>query len=169
MSQTIEDFTNFFEPQKEKHYFCISDSINESILLLDQIIKHEMININTDFEVVEVLGISNELTQVIINLIKNATEAFVRNSILIREVSISVKKVKNFAIIEVSDNAGGIAKTNIEKIFEPYFTTKFNSSGTGLGLFMSKMICEQGLNGSLNVQSKKNDTVFSIKLPIDEK
>jgi len=169
MSLTIEDFSNFFEPQKEKHSFCIKKSVNESIKLLQKIISKEMISIQTDFESVQVIGVSNELTQVIINLIKNSIEAFVKNSILIREIFISIKKVNNFVIVEVSDNAGGISKINLEKIFEPYFTSKFNSTGTGLGLFMSKMICEQGLNGSLNVKSKKNTSTFTIKLAINEK
>ena len=169
MSQTIDDFTNFFQPQKEKHYFCINESINESLSLLDKIIKDEMISIKTDFEPIEVLGISNELTQVVINLIKNSQEAFVSNSILVREISIEVKAKGGFAIVELSDNAGGVKKEVLERIFEPYFTTKHNSTGTGLGLFMSKMICEQGLNGSLDVRSKKKTTTFTIKIPIHEK
>ena len=168
MSQTIDDFTNFFQPQKEKHYFCITESIKESLSLLDKIINEDMISIKTDLEPIEVLGVSNELTQVIINLVKNSQEAFISNSILIKEISISVKKVKGFAVVEVVDNAGGISKEIQERIFEPYFTSKFNSTGTGLGLFMSKMICEQGLNGSLEVKSKKNTTTFTIKVPIHE-
>ena len=68
----------------------------------------------------------------------------------------------------MQDNAGGISKENIEKIFEPYFTTKHKSRGTGLGLFMSKMICEQGLHGTLDVKSKKKTTTFSIKIPLDD-
>ena len=75
----------------------------------------------------------------------------------------------DFAYIEVSDNAGGIKRELHEKIFEPYFTTKHNSTGTGLGLFISKMICEQGFNGSIELKSKKNMTIFRIKMPLDEK
>ena len=166
MSQTIDDFTNFFNPQKEKHPFNISDSVNESLGLLDKMLGIEMISVTTDFEDLRVLGISNELTQVIINLIKNAKDAFVTNSILIREISITTKKQDDFALIELQDNAGGISKENIEKIFEPYFTTKHQSSGTGLGLFMSKMICGQGMDGHLDVRSKKGVTTFSIKIPL---
>ncbi|EDZ61346.1 PAS/PAC sensor signal transduction histidine kinase [Sulfurimonas gotlandica GD1] len=166
MSQTIDDFTNFFNPQKEKHPFNISDSINESLSLLDKMLESEMISVKTNFENLTVLGISNELTQVIINIIKNAKDAFVTNSILIREISITTKKEDNFALIEVEDNAGGIKKENIDNIFEPYFTTKHQSSGTGLGLFMSKMICEQGMAGHLDVRSKKGVTTFSIKIPL---
>ncbi|WP_373001426.1 PAS domain S-box protein [Sulfurimonas sp.] len=166
MSQTIDDFTNFFNPQKEKHPFNISDSINESLSLLDKMLESEMISVKSDFEELRVLGISNELTQVIINLIKNAKDAFVTNGILIREISITTKKEDDFALIELQDNAGGISKENIDKIYEPYFTTKHQSSGTGLGLFMSKMICEQGMDGHLDVRSKKGITTFSIKIPL---
>ena len=172
MSQTIDDFTNFFRPDKEKHHFKVSDSINESLTLLDKIIKIESINIQVDLIELEVLGIANELTQVIINLIKNSRDAFVTNNILIREINIITKEEKGFVLIEFKDNAGGISIENQEKIFEPYFTTKHKSSGTGLGLFMSKMICEQGLNGYIDVKSKKEFTTFSIKIPLvlqDEK
>ena len=168
MSQTIDDFTNFFNPQKEKYPFNVSESVNESLSLLDKILDSEMISVKTDFEDLAVLGISNELTQVIINLIKNAKDAFVTKGILIREITITTKREDNFALIEVQDNAGGISKDNIEKIFEPYFTTKHQSSGTGLGLFMSKMICEQGMDGHLDVRSKKGVTTFSIKIPLVE-
>ncbi|MGE4396892.1 MAG: PAS domain S-box protein [Sulfurimonas sp.] len=166
MSQTIDDFTNFFSPDKEKYYFNISESIKESLVLLENMINDEMITIKTDFEDIEVLGITNELTQVIINLINNSKDAFIHNSILLREIVITTKKENSFAVIEVQDNAGGIAKENLEKIFEPYFTTKHKSRGTGLGLFMSRMICEQGLGGTLDVKSKKNTTTFSIKIPV---
>ncbi|MDT8339713.1 MAG: PAS domain-containing sensor histidine kinase [Sulfurimonas sp.] len=166
MSETIDDFTNFFSPDKEKYYFNISESIQESIVLLENMINDEMIIIKTDFEDIDVLGITNELTQVIINLINNSKDAFIHNSILLREIAITTKKENSFAVIEVQDNAGGIAKENLEKIFEPYFTTKHKSRGTGLGLFMSRMICEQGLGGTLDVKSKKNSTTFSIKIPL---
>ena len=168
MSNTIDDFTNFFKPDKEKQYFNVTHSINESLGMIEQIIKNEMIVIKTEFEDVEVLGIINEFNQVVINLIKNSIDAFVDNSILIREINIRVRKDLDIAIIEFQDNAGGIKEKNIYKIFEPYFTTKHKSQGTGLGLFMSKMICEKGLNGSLDVKSRKNMTTFTIKIPIEE-
>ena len=136
--------------------------------LLDKIIREEMITLKTELVDVEVLGVTNELTQVIINLINNSKDAFVSNSILIREISITATCRDDEAFIEVKDNAGGIAKENLEKIFEPYFTTKHKSRGTGLGLFMSKMICEQGLNGSMDVVSDKNTTTFSIKIPLEK-
>lgn len=169
MSTTIDDFTNFFKPTKQKHYFKIAQSINESLSILEKIITKEMISMYTDFEDVEVLGISNELTQVIINLIQNSKDAFLQSSVLIKEINIRVKQEDDFALIEFEDNAGGIKEKEIYKIFEPYFTTKHSSSGTGLGLFMSKMICEQGLNGSIDVKSKKGFTTFTIKIPLQSR
>ncbi|MEA3331069.1 MAG: PAS domain S-box protein [Campylobacterota bacterium] len=166
MSNTIDDFTNFFKPDKEKQPFKIADSINESLHILEKLIAQEMVEVKTEFEDIEVLGITNEFSQVIINLIKNSVDAFVDNSILIREITISVKQKDDFAVIEVGDNAGGIHEKTPYKIFEPYFTTKHTSQGTGLGLFMSKMICEQGLNGSIDLKSKKGTTTFSIKIPL---
>ena len=168
MSKTIDDFTNFFKPDKEKELFDVSESVKEAVRLLEKLITSEMISIKIDLCEIEVLGISNELTQVIINLIKNSSDAFIQNSILIREINISVKEENGYALIEVQDNAGGIKAKSLYKVFEPYFTTKHASQGTGLGLFMSKMICEKGMHGSLDVKSKKNITAFSIKIPIEK-
>jgi len=169
MSNTIDDFTNFFKPEKEKQPFKVSKSIEEALHILDKLLTTEMITIKTESEDVEVLGVANELSQVIVNLIKNARDAFVYNSILIREMNINIKKENNVAVIEVTDNAGGIKNKNLYKIFEPYYTTKHAMQGTGLGLFMSKIICEQGLNGSIDVKSKKGTTTFNIKIPLKEK
>lgn len=170
MSNTIEDFTNFFKLGKEKQHFKVAQSVEEAINVLEKLITTEMISIKTEYEDLEVLGIMNELSQVIVNLIKNSRDAFVHNSILMREINISVKKEKSdgeFAVIEIGDNAGGIKDKDIYKIFEPYFTTKHTSQGTGLGLFMSKMICENGLNGTIDVKSKKGTTTFIIKIPLE--
>jgi len=167
MSKTIDDFTNFFKPDKVKEQFNVSESVNEAISLLQKLITTEMISVKTDLRDIKILGISNELTQVIINLIKNSSDAFVQSSILIREIYITAKEEDGYALIELQDNAGGIREKNPYKVFEPYFTTKHASQGTGLGLFMSKMICEKGMHGSLDVKSKKNTTTFSIRIPIE--
>lgn len=166
MSSTIEDFSNFFKPQKQKIRFNIANSIDEALSILENSIKESMITIKYNRLDFEILGVSNELTQVLINLINNSKDAFLKNGILFREIVIDIKKESSFILIEFSDNAGGIAENILERIFEPYFTTKHKSRGTGLGLFMSKMICEQGFGGSLNVRSKNAISTFCIKLPI---
>ncbi len=169
MSNTIEDFTNFFKPNKEKEYFKIADSINEALSILEQLLEKEMISVKVDIDVIEVFGIANELSQVLINLLKNSVDAFANSGVLIREINLSVKRDGEFASIEFQDNAGGVKEKSLYKIFEPYYTTKHKSQGTGLGLFMSKMICEKGLDGSINVESKKTMTIFTIKIPLRAK
>ena len=166
MSNTIEDFTNFFKPNKEKEYFKIAESINESLSIMEQLLEKEMVVVKVDIEVIEVFGIANELSQVLINLLKNSVDAFVNSAVLIREINISVKRDGELASISFEDNAGGVKEKSLYKIFEPYYTTKYKSQGTGLGLFMSKMICEKGLDGSINVESKKSMTIFTIKIPL---
>ncbi len=167
MSNTIDDFTNFFKPDKEKKCFYLKDSISESITILRRIIKKEQIVVETNLIDVSVLGIPNELSQVMINLIQNSKDAFNQNNIIKKKIEITIKKEDKYAIIIVKDNAGGIKDEDIDKIFEPYFTTKHEHTGTGLGLFMSKMICEQGFNGVINIEQNKNGVTFIIKIPME--
>ncbi len=167
MSNTIDDFTNFFKPDKKRKYFNLQNSINEAINILDKITAKEKIDIKVNFEDIRLLGIPNELTQVIINLIQNSKDAFIHNHIVNKKINITTQVKGKFATIEIEDNAGGIKEEVIDKIFEPYFTTKHSSSGTGLGLFMSKMICEQGFNGTIDVINNKNKITFIIKIPLE--
>lgn len=167
MSKTIDDFSNFFDPNKPTEPFYLSDSINESLEILKKLILREKITIRTNFEDLKVIGISNELSQVLINLIQNANDAFKHHKIINKKIIIKTYRTKdNFVIIEVKDNALGIPLEYIEKIFEPYFTTKHLSSGTGLGLFMSRMIIEKSLNGYIEVHNCEEGSIFTIKIPI---
>ena len=169
MSSTIEDFSNFFNPQKEKKSFEIKEAVNEALIILKKVIEMENINIKIDVPIkYKVLGVSNELSQVIINLIQNSKDAFRINDIKNKKITITLKEEqfpdKKYSLLEISDNAGGINKENADKIFEPYFTTKHKSQGTGLGLFMSKMIIEKSLDGELSHKNIKNGSMFTIKL-----
>ena len=169
MSSTIEDFSNFFNPQKEKKSFEIKEAVNEALVILRKVIEMENINIKIDVPIkYKVLGVSNELSQVIINLIQNSKDAFKINDIKNKKITITLKEEhildKKYSLLEISDNAGGISKENADKIFEPYFTTKHKSQGTGLGLFMSKMIIEKSLDGELSHENIKNGSLFTIKL-----
>ena len=171
MSSTIEDFTNFFNPQKEKKSFEIKDAINEALVILRKVIEIENIHIQIDVPIdYKVIGVSNELSQVIVNLIQNSKDAFVQNKIDNKTIIISLKenqqKEKKYALLEIKDNAGGIEKENIEKVFDPYFTTKYKSQGTGLGLFMSKMIIEKSLEGELSHENVDDGSTFKIKLKL---
>ena len=169
MSSTIDDFTNFFNPQKEKKSFEIKDAINEALIILRKVIEVENIHIQIDVPInYKVIGVSNELSQVIINLIQNSKDAFIQNDIKNKTIIITLKEElildKKYALLEIKDNAGGISKENIDKIFDPYFTTKYKSQGTGLGLFMSKMIIEKSLEGELSHKNCDDGSIFIIKL-----
>ena len=94
---------------------------------------------------------------------------FIANAIQKREIQITMKKRDDFVFITLLDNAGGIDEDYVEKVFEPYFTTKHTSSGTGLGLFMSKMICEQAFNGSIKFQNTNNGVIFTLQIPLGQK
>jgi PAS domain S-box-containing protein len=167
MSKTIDDFTNFFAPNKPSEPFFLNESVNESLEILKKLILRENITIRTSFEKIKVVGISNELSQVIINLIQNANDAFNQHGITNKKIIIKTYKTEdNFAILEIKDNALGIPSEFIDKIFEPYFTTKHSSSGTGLGLFMSRMIIEKSLNGTISVNNYEDGSIFTIKIPI---
>jgi len=174
MSNTIEDFTNFFNPKKDKKLFLIKDAISESLVILNKVLEKENIKINITIQNnKEVLGISNELSQVIINLVQNSKDAFIINKVQHRNIDIISKDEridnKNYVCIYIEDNAQGINEQSIDKIFEPYFTTKHKSQGTGLGLFMSKMIIEKSLNGSIKHKNSNNGSIFTISIPMEDK
>ena len=168
MSRTIDDFSNFFNPNKAKEKFFLDLAIDEALLITKKLLQKEIIIINTSYEKIEVFGVLNELSQVIINLIQNSSEAFNCNKISNKKIDISIIKKNNFAIIKYKDNAGGTSLDIMDKIFEPYFTTKHQNNGTGLGLFMSKMIIEKSLDGTIEVDNCYKGLEFNIKIPLGD-
>ncbi len=172
MSNTIEDFSNFFNPNKKKSLFFIRNSINDSIHILSKELNKENITIEKEFIDIQVEGISNELSQVMINLLQNAKDAFVINHIENRTIRITISQIniksEPCAQILIEDNAGGIEENHIDKIFEPYFSTKHASIGTGIGLFISNMIIKNSLNGIITVENGHDGAKFTITIPIKE-
>ncbi len=169
MSQTIDDFTNFFNPNKEKENFFIDYAIDEALIIINKLLKKENINIIKKYEKLKLLGVVNELAQVIINLIQNSSEAFGVNKNNFKSINIEILKKDKYAIIKYFDNAGGTTNEVLDKLFEPYFTTKYQSNGTGLGLFISKMIIEKSLNGTLEAKNIEDGLQFTIKIPLEGK
>jgi len=166
MSKTIDDFRNFFTIDKVKKTFSVYEKIKEtSNMLLSQLESHEI-----EFEINEddfnVLGYESEFQQVILNLVNNAKDALVENKIKNPKISIDIRKEKDTGIIEIKDNAGGIPSEVIERIFEPYFTTKEQGKGTGLGLYMSKMIVEDNMNGEIQAKNENDGVSFIIKFKV---
>ncbi len=169
MSQTIEDFINFFRPDKPKEAFDISKSLDESLQILRKSLEKEHIRLDITVDrSLRAMGVSNELSQVLINLLQNAKDAFKEKEIADKKISIRIVRDEDCARIEIADNAGGIDESAMERIFEPYFTTKHTAKGTGLGLFMSKMIIEKGLSGSIEAQNRGGGATFVIRIPLAE-
>ena len=172
MSDTIEDFSNFFNPNKPKKSFYIDDAINDALHILEKEILQLEISVTTKLQKVKVVGVSNELTQVIINLLQNSKDAFKLNKTIKPKINITLSSfsVKNHSYTKIcfKDNAGGIKKENLESIFEPYFSTKHPNMGIGLGLFMSRMIIQKSLHGIMDVENYKDGTKFIIIIPLKE-
>ncbi len=167
MSKTIDDFSNFFNPNKDKEEFCLKSSIEEALAITKKMLEKSSIKVETHLEKINIFGVSNELSQIIINLLQNSTDAF-KDKETKKKISIKSFIDKSYAIIEFKDNAGGIEEKTLDKVFEPYFTTKHQSNGTGLGLFMSKMIIEKSLNGKITLKNCCDGINITIKLPLEK-
>jgi len=169
MSDTIDDFRNFFRVDKERQNFKLEDAIGNTLAILDTSLEDnniEVIIINKD-GVIDVFSYMNELEQVLLNIISNAKDALIENKIKNPQITIKTSSVDDCINIEISDNAGGISKDIIDKIFDPYFTTREQGQGTGIGLYMSKMIIETNMNGKLSVQNKEDGVCFMIAIKND--
>jgi len=166
MSSTIDDFRNFFNPQKEKEYFDLRENIEGVIEMLSSSMREEKIDINIGVSYgTKINGYANEFGQVLLNLFSNAKDAFVMNDIEGRQLKISIHETQEALIMKFRDNAGGIDTSILEKIFDPYFSTKGFKEGAGIGLYMSKMIIENSMHGKLSVENTNNGAEFTIMLP----
>lgn len=167
MSKTIDDFRDYFKPNKKKEKIYIEKVITKSLNFLSYLFKINSIIIkyeNSSTSKVEIY--LNEMVQVFINLVKNSCDAMIENNIENRAINIFTYEKDEKLFIEFEDNAGGIKIDVIDKIFDPYFSTKSNKNGTGLGLYMSKTIIEQHSSGKIDVYNTKLGTKFIIELPL---
>ena len=163
MSDTIEDFMNYYRPDKEKSSFKIMDALTQA-LEVAHVNKKIKPSIDGD-ETLFVYGLKNEYVQVIVSLLSNIHDLVVERKIQNPKIDIKLYKEGNDSVLSITDNVGGIKDENLSKIFNPYFTTKHQSMGTGLGLYIAKMIIEETMNGSLNVKNRDNGVTFTIRTP----
>ena len=169
MSKTIDDFKNFFKPNKEKELFDIGDLVQDTVELIDATFEYYNIKIEIiKSKEIFIFSYKNELSQALINLLNNAKDALIENEIKSPMVVIKISKDEDRIYIKVKDNAGGIPVDILDKIFEPYFTTKEEGKGTGIGLYMSKTIIEQNMNGKLDGHNLKSGAEFIIQLPLSK-
>ncbi|QSZ42026.1 PAS domain S-box protein [Sulfurimonas aquatica] len=167
LSSTIDDFRGFFKEDKEKNSTSFEQMCSECLSILGPVLQNENIKITKEFSDKSLLfTYHNEVKQVILNIIKNAQDAIKGNNIKNGEIHIKIIKEDDYSIIHVEDNAGGIAEDILKEIFNPYFSTKKEKDGTGLGLYMSKVIIEEHCEGEIRAQNINSGARFSIKLPI---
>jgi C4-dicarboxylate-specific signal transduction histidine kinase len=166
MSTTIDDFRNFFKPNKKKDKFSINKVVKDTLSLIDASLKHYNISVvlNEEKEITTV-GFPNEYSQVILNILNNARDEIVING-LKGEIIIDVYNDSEFATVKIKDNGQGIPGDIIDNIFDPYFSTKEKHKGSGIGLYMSKMIIEEHMCGLIEAQNNNGGAEFTIKTPM---
>ncbi len=167
LSSTINDFRNFFKPNKEKQLILLGSILAQTINIIGKSLRYKSIQLTEEYSFKTPINTySNELTQVFLNILKNSQDAIIEKKTEFPEIIIKGYEEDNCQIIEISDNAGGISEENMDKIFEPYFSTKDEKTGTGLGLYMSKLIIEKHCQGDLIVENTDRGARFTIKLPV---
>jgi len=173
MSKTIDSFRNFFKPEKNKENFKVLKKIEEALGFIDGQFKSLGITVTMaeDIDANSIInGFPNEFSQVILNLLANARDAILdkrsANGDETSRVAISSLVKGGCLVIEITDSGCGIPPEAASRVFEPYFTTKEESQGTGVGLYMSRQIIEESMGGTLTFTSRPGETVFRIELPI---
>jgi PAS domain S-box-containing protein len=167
MSQTIDDFRNFYKPSKEKKIFDIKESILQSSKIVHSSIEKNAIKLDILGESLSIDGFENEFEQVIVNILNNAIDAKIIKSKIIKfdaKIEINIYKEDKNIFISIFNNCGNIDEKIIERIFEPYFTTKFEDQGTGIGLYMTKVIIEKNMKGKIEAKNLNDGVEFIIKL-----
>jgi len=167
MSHTIDDFRNFFKQGDEDLEFSAKEAIDSVYNLISTNLSYNHIACTIDVKQDSIVrGGLNEFKQVLINILNNAQEAIQSHASKEKKINITITRKNNNALIMISDDGGGIKKDVINKIFDPYFTTKNQTQGTGLGLYMSKQIIENSMCGSLSAKNTDIGAEFSILLPV---
>jgi len=174
MSETIEDFMNYYRPDKKKSLFFIHKAVEKALDIVNILPNNKNVKITLSIDEYEVYGLINEFIQVIVSILSNINDLILSRSLSTVEISISLHKESRYTTLEIADNCGGIDENDMPKIFDPYFTTKHKAMGTGLGLHIAKMIIEDKMDGSLSAQNindeqgRKIGAKFIIKMINDK-
>ena len=166
LSKTIDDFRDFFKPEKNVESVDIQGIFDEVLKIMGASFSSNNIEVLKDFRThKKIETYSRELLQVLLNILKNAKDALVENTTKERKIEFIVEELEKHVIISIRDNAGGIDDAIMGKIFDPYFSTKNEKNGTGLGLYMSKTIIEKHLQGTIEATNYSDGVSFKITLP----
>jgi len=165
LTTTINDFRNFYKPNKETTLARISDPVIKALSIIQASLVSDKIEVEVRYESHKMISMyENEMMQVILNILKNAQDHFMEKSIQNPKITIVTKDSNQGTILEICDNAGGIPDDVIKKIFNPYFSTKSEKNGTGLGLYMSKIIVEAHHKGDFFVENRDDGACFIIEV-----
>ena len=165
LSETIDDFKNFFNSEQEKVECDIASVIEKAVLLSKDDTLAKEITIETDLHIEKTMKLyPNELLHILLNLLQNAKEAFKQSDEKLKFIKVFAYTQDGFNYIDIVDNAGGIQESKLPFIFDEYYTTKATKTGSGLGLYLSKVILEDRLKGTIEVKSIDNGTMFRITL-----
>jgi len=165
MSRTIDDFRNFFRPEKEKSTFQLCQVVSRTLSLVEGNFSARQIKVDViAADDPPITGYPNEYSQVLLNILGNAADALQERNTVKPHIVVKVFTADDKAVVTVSDNAGGIGEDIIGRIFEPYYTTKEQGKGTGVGLYMAKNIIENSMNGSLTVRNAGPGAEFRIEV-----
>jgi len=168
MSRTIDDFRNFFRPRKEKQSFRLQEVIASAISFLEGSLKNRGVLLNLQVQDDPSLyGFPNEYAQVILNILQNALDVLIEREIEHPEVTVSAFAENGKAVVVIGDNGGGIAEEDLDRVFDPYFSTREEGKGTGIGLYMSKTIIEQSMAGKLSAHNTPDGAEFRIEVPYE--
>ncbi len=166
MSKTIDDFRDFFRQDKKKENFNMIKCIEKTLNIVKPQLEASKINLKIEGEDFITNGLQSEFQQVIVNLISNAKDILIEKDTKNKEIKIYTQIKDGQGILSIEDNAGGIPDNIIEKVFEPYFTTKEIGKGTGIGLYISKTIIEDTMNGKLSVANTESGACFKIEMKL---
>ena len=167
MSNTIDDFIDFFKPNKKREHLIISDVVNAALNLITITNKNSMNIIYNQNEPIYFLSYKSELIQALLIVINNSIDACISNSINQPKIIIETQTLNKYLNIIIIDNGSGISSDILDKIYDPYFTTKHRSKGTGLGLYILKMIIEQTMQGKIEISSFNCGTKCNISIPLN--
>ncbi len=171
MSHTIDDFRNFYKPSKQKAEFEIREALNATVEIMGAKLEQKAVHVEIDVEEFVLCSFENEFKQAVLNIISNAKDAIFQEKEKNKDFKgiiylLGKKRDENYEIT-ISNNGGEIKERVMERMFEPYFTTKFEKQGTGIGLYMTKMIIENSMAGFIEVKNIKDGVEFKIVLPTE--
>lgn len=167
LSKIINAFQSFFTPESEREEFDPAAMVEKAVALMANSYERNGITLRVvNRGTVTMSGFALEFSQVVLNILNNAQDLLVERGIAEPAVSIECYREDGRNVVKIRDNAGGIPQALMDKVFDPYFTTKFKSQGTGLGLYMSKMIIENNMGGKLSVRNTPEGAEFTIELPV---